>query len=71
MIFNTTYEQRVREAELEELRRLQWLRSMTRAAREASSRTIRKLRLALVSRARSLDYAILASKLIAKLLESC
>ena len=37
---------------------------------EASSRTIRKLRLALLSEARSLLYAILAPKFIAKLLGS-
>ena len=38
---------------------------------EASSRTIRKLRLALVSEARSLGYAIVSLKLIAKFLGSC
>ena len=32
MIFNTTYEQRVREAELEKLRRLRRLRAMNRLA---------------------------------------
>ena len=37
----------------------------------ASSRTIRKLRLAIVPEARSLSYAILASKLIAKNIGSC
>ena len=38
---------------------------------EASSRTIRKLRLALVSEARGLGYAMFASELNAKLLGSC
>ena len=44
---------------------------LTSYALEAPSRTIRKLRLALVSEARGLDYTALASKLIAKLLGSC
>ena len=39
MVFNRTYEQGVREAKLEELRRVQRLRAMTRAAETESAVT--------------------------------
>ena len=63
MILNKTYEQRVREAELEEFRRLQRLRAMTRAA-ETEGAVMRAAKTeesssdVLVQRSKTRDYLL-------------